>query len=210
MNELLAKKAIEAALEGRWDDAINLNEEILKYDPNDVDALNRIGRAYFEKNEIRKAKLYFSRVLEIDKFNPIATRMLQKLKGKNKRRQINASDVNPLYFIEEPGKTKVVSLLNLGDPSLILTLNSGDKLNFNFGKHRVSLFAGKDRYVGRLPDDLATRIIRLNKNGYFFEAFVKSADEKKVIIFIKEIKRPKQFNSPSFPVEKKNNEETYY
>ncbi len=45
MDVSLAQKAIDLALQGKWIEAIDVNEEILKENPRDVDAFNRIAKA---------------------------------------------------------------------------------------------------------------------------------------------------------------------
>jgi len=61
MNEDLAQKAIAAAVKANWKDAIDLNKQILKDDPKDVDALNRLARAFSEMGEIIKAQKQLKR-----------------------------------------------------------------------------------------------------------------------------------------------------
>ena len=56
MNNSLAQQAIQKALSGNWDEALELNKEILDSDPNNTDALNRTARAYAELGKIELAK----------------------------------------------------------------------------------------------------------------------------------------------------------
>ena len=43
-----AEAAIQLALQGRWDEAANLNKSIIGVFPTDVDAYNRLGKAMTE------------------------------------------------------------------------------------------------------------------------------------------------------------------
>jgi hypothetical protein len=40
-----SKEAIDLAMQARWQEAVNINKEILQDYPEDVDAYNRLGRA---------------------------------------------------------------------------------------------------------------------------------------------------------------------
>ncbi|MEK7112986.1 MAG: tetratricopeptide repeat protein, partial [Patescibacteria group bacterium] len=77
----LAQKAVAQALAGNWKEAVKLNHEILKKDPKDVDALNRMARAYAELGNTKRAKGLVEKVLKIDPFNTIASKALKKWKG---------------------------------------------------------------------------------------------------------------------------------
>ena len=72
MNEDLAQKAVAAALAGDWKEAEKINKQILKGDKSDVDALNRLARAYAEQGNLKKAKETAQKVLKINTFNQIA------------------------------------------------------------------------------------------------------------------------------------------
>ena len=44
LKEIKSKAAVQHALEGRWEEAAVVNEEILYYFPNNTEALNRPGQ----------------------------------------------------------------------------------------------------------------------------------------------------------------------
>ena len=43
-----SKEAIALAMQGRWQEAVDINKEIIEDFPDDVDTCNRLGRAYME------------------------------------------------------------------------------------------------------------------------------------------------------------------
>ncbi len=98
MNEDLAQKAIAAALKASWKDAVNLNKQILKKDSKDVDALNRLARAFSEVGEIIKAKKTAKKVINIDPHNTIATKALAKWKELRKGEKTNPSKFSARAF----------------------------------------------------------------------------------------------------------------
>ena len=199
----LAQKAVAQALAGNWKEAVKLNHEILKKDPKDVDALNRMARAYAELGNTKRAKGLVEKVLKIDPFNTIASKALKKWKGGAGGKPLNSSVTSAEAFLEEPGKTKMVSLLYLGDPGLISKLDAGDEVKFSQGAHRISVITQDGKYIGRLPDDLSARLRRFVKAGNTYKVLIKSTQPNEVKIFVKEAQRSEKLaDTPSFPPER--------
>lgn len=193
MEENLAQKSVRLALDNNWVEAINVNLKILKIDPEDVDCLNRLAKAYFECGKIDKAKSTSKKVLSIDPNNNIAKNSLIKFKsGTIKKTSLNAEKIN---FIEEPGKTKITSLLNLGSEKIYSTLNIGDELYLATHAHKVSVTTKSNKYIGKLADDISARLRISIKNGAKYTVYVKSVNKGAVKIFIKS-------NVLSFPLDK--------
>jgi tetratricopeptide (TPR) repeat protein len=204
MDNDLAQKAISSALSGDWKTALELNLKIVKSKPDDVDGLNRLSRAYFELGNIKKAKEISQKVLKNDPFNSIAQKSLEKWKGLKKiEKQEMVSSITPQNFIEEPGKTKTVTLLHLGDPKILVKLDCGDVVNINTHSHRVCITDSDSKNIGKLPDDLSLRIKKMTLKGYKYTAAVKSSNKSCIKIFIRETFRPEKYkDDPSFPSEK--------
>lgn len=207
----LAQKAIEEALRGNWEEARDLNKQILKQDPKSEEALNRLARASFELGDLQKSTFYYRKVLRLDPYNAIAQKALVRL-GKAKRpkksvlkSKLRKGGLSPILaatqFIEEPGKTRAVSLIHLGDNSVINSLTAGEEVRLVPHAHRVSAQTRYGKYVGRLPDDLSRRIIKLTRAGNEYKSLVKSSSPGNVRIFVREVKRaPSLGNIPSFPI----------
>lgn len=199
----LAQEAISSALKGDWDKATQLNLKILKESPKDTDALNRLARAFAETGDFKNARNYAQKVLEVDPFNSIATKSLEKWKRLKKGDTLSTGLSSAQVFIEEPGKTKIISLIHLGDSKTMAKLDAGDPVNLNTHSHRVSVCTSDGKYVGRFADNVSSRIKKLIKLDYAFQTFIKSIEPKDVKIFIKEVSRPKEYiDTPSFPSEK--------
>lgn len=195
----LKNQAIQTAFEGNWQKAIAINKSLIQEDPNDIDAFNRLALAYTITGKLKEAKITYQKVLNLDVLNPIALRNLKKLKEKgltqgsiNQNTQINNK------FIEEPGKTKVVELINIAQPNVVENLRTGQSVELSIKRLKIFISEGK-QYIGVLPDDIAKRLIKLMKNGCVYEAYIKSANQHKVTVFINEIKKTVKFkNYPSF------------
>lgn len=207
--EVLAHQAISAAVEANWQEAAKLNRKILSVYSSDVEALNRLALAQSCLGKVNLAQKTYKRVLSIDPYNIIATKNLDKLtksggtkangNGLGNGYQLKtANDITKL-FLSEPGKTKVLSLLNLAPPQILAALKCGDPLVINAKNHAVSISNADNVYLGALPDDLAHRLISFIAGGNIYDAYVKSATPKNLTIFLREIKRSGKFiNQPSF------------
>jgi tetratricopeptide (TPR) repeat protein len=188
----LAQQSIAAALEGSWEKAVTLNKEILKEDNKNVDALNRLARALSELGEISKAKKIAQQVIDLDPSNSIAIKALKKWTGIKSGDVIPSKTSSPEVFLEEPGKTKMVSLLHLGCMSVIGKLDSGDEVMINDHCHRVAITTMDGKYIGRLPDDLSARLKKLISLGNVYKSYIKSIDPENVEVFLREVQRGKK------------------
>lgn len=187
MYSSLAQKAIAEALAGAWRKAVNTNLQILKSNPNDIDSLNRLARAYAELDQIRKAKTTAQKVLKIDSVNPIAIKALEKWKALKKKedKPSPTCSSSPESFLEESGKTKIAPLIHIGDKAVLASLDSGDEVGLLTHPHRVSIVTKDGKYIGRLPDDLAARLRRFIKLGNDYQVLIKSIEEGEVKVFIR-------------------------
>lgn len=204
MNEDLTRKAINLALKYQWKDAIKVNKLILKEDNLNIEALNRLARAYLEIEDIKRAINISKKVLKIEPSNKIAEKSIEKCKRFKTNVNLGSEqNINASVFLEEVGKTKLINLINLGSPKNISKLYSGNEVKLLTHSHRASITTNDGTYIGRLPDDLSARIKSLVNGGNIYKVFIKSACLSDIKIFIKEIKRGKDLqNIMSFPIEK--------
>jgi tetratricopeptide (TPR) repeat protein len=203
MEMSLAQKAISLAINGEWNEATKVNLEILSFIPDDIDSLNRLAKAFAESGRIAEAKKTAQKVLKIDPENSIAIRCFNKWSlvknGDSHTKNLASSE----SFLEDPGKTKIVNLINPGDAQVVSGLDSGDLLILVPHPHSIAVVADKNKYVGKLPDDLAARLKNLIKSGIKYQVLVKSIISKQVIVFIRETERGKKAPKiQSFPAEK--------
>lgn len=203
MNKDISQKAVSSALAGDWNQALELNLQILKEDKSNVDALNRLARAYSELGELNNARKTAKKVLKIDAFNTIAQKSLIKWKGLKKGETIKSKPSSAQTFLEEPGRTKIVSLMHLGDSKILMKIDAGDEVRLNPHSHRISVSTIEGSYIGRLADDLSARLRKLIKLGNEYKAYVKSSSVDEVKVFLRETKRSSQLKDiPSFSTEK--------
>ena len=72
-------QAVQAALRGDWDEAVQHNLEILEMFPDDVKARNQLGNAYMELGQLEEAATVYEENLQRQPSNPIARRRLTEL-----------------------------------------------------------------------------------------------------------------------------------
>lgn len=203
--EVLAHIAAQAALTSNWQEAAKINEKILKANKDNVEALNRLARAMVCLGELVRAQKLYKKVLEIDPYNIIARKNFDKIsmsspasKKSGQKTPMHTVNVSNL-FVSEPGKTKVINLLNLASPSALAVLNFGEQVSIKPKNHSVAITTIEGGYLGALPDDLAHKLIAFIAGGNQYEAYIKSVSPKSLTIFIREVLRSSRFtNQPSF------------
>lgn len=200
----LAQKAIEQALKGQWNEAISTNLLILKDSPKDTETLNRLAHAYSEIGKLQLAREHAQKVLNLDPFNSIAQKCLEKWKSvKKATKNSSRSFVSSESFLEESGKTRIVNLINIGSQKVLAMLHPGEEVKIHCHTHKVSINSHDNKYVGKLPDDLAARLRMLIRGGNKYQALIKSIDSKEVTVFIRETEKGRESpDMPSFPTEK--------
>jgi hypothetical protein len=192
-------QAIQTALKGDWQKAILLNQQILRENPHDIDALNRLGFAHLSLGQLKQAKHAYQQVLSLDVQNPIALKNLKRITNVNSKTINQRSGQMNNIFIEEPGKTKVIDLINVAEQKVIGELRCGEMLTLGMKRMKIFLFDAQQQYIGMLPDDLSKRLIRFMKGGNKYEAYVKTISNHRLTVFLRETKRVSRYkNQPSF------------
>lgn len=192
----LKSQAIKTALVGDWTNAISINQSILQEEPNDVDTLNRLAFALLSIGQKKEAKEHYEKVLTLDMHNPIAIRNLRRLNDpKSNKTPVTINNL----FIEEPGKTKVIDLINVADKKVISHLRSGEQVSVRIKRNKIFALDSENQYLGMLADDICQRLIKFMNGGNEYEAYIRTVDNNRVSIFMRETKRVKKYrNEPSF------------
>lgn len=193
--------AINAALIQDWKEAIRINLALLKTDKNNISILNRLGFAYLQSGEVADAKKTFTKVMKLDPYNQIAEKNIKKL-GIVKQKDLvktKRTQVAPMSFLEEPGKTKIVECVNAAPLAVLSTVYPGEEVELKAKNHVVEVRSYHGTYLAALPDDLSFRLIKFLAVGNTYQALVKSITKNSLMIFIRELSRGKRFASqPSF------------
>lgn len=205
------QEAIQSALQGAWEKAVELNIQLAEEFPEDLDILNRLGKAYSELGQVNKAKATFEKVLEEDHYNPIALKNIERLstlRGTTiKPKEQTTKPLNLDVFIEEPGKTKTIEVLDLAMPKVLIQLRVGDTIKLNINKEAISVISEEDYRLGKLDPHWGSEISQANSLGSEFEAIVKAIkvgkdkENSSLTIFVRETKHSHKLAHPVFPFE---------
>ncbi len=196
-----SKQAIALAMEGRWREAVAANQEIIASFPHDVDAYNRLGRAYIELGDYAQAKEAYQRAVEFDPYNVIAQKNLRRLPYLGEGgSEVDSDRAEPQQFIEETGKAGVVSLYRLAPPGLLARMTAGNRVYLKRDGPGLSVTNARGEYLGQVEPRHAQRLIRLMEGGNQYTAAIVSAAEDRVLVIIREVYQdPSQAGLLSFP-----------
>lgn len=201
MSTITKDAAIQAALSGDWKNAVKINEELLKDDGRDIDTLNRLAYAYAKNGQIPSAKKIFNKVLSLDPYNTIAHKNIALLSHTSRthtKSQVVPAAL-PSAFLEDPGKTKLVSCINLAIAQVISSLSPGQTVFIKSKNHAVELRSDQNTYLAALPDDISFKLIKLMAAGNTYQVVVKGVEKNSLTVMVRELSRGKRFaNQPSF------------
>lgn len=190
--------AIAAALSQQWNAAVEINESIIKMDSNNIDALNRLGFAYAKLGKIKQAKAAYEKVLTLDRYNQIAEKNLAKIKN-HTIQESSATMTSPLMFLEEPGKTKIVPLINVAPIKVLSNLVCGQEVHMKIKKHTIEIRDDQKQFIGALPDDVSFRLSRFIDGGNTYRIVIRSIGKNALSVFIRELARGSMYkDQPSF------------
>ncbi len=200
MDDLIAL-AVKSSLDGNWEQALKLNMQIIKGDSKNIQALSRLGKAQAELGLVKEAQSTYQKVLKMDPINTIAKRNLERLKSYSPSKTPSSNQLRQVSnFIEEPGKTKTITLIKLASQDVLTRLSPGETVTMAPRQHSISVTRSDGTNIGRLPDDLSARLLPMIKGGNSYSALIRSVYPNSVKVMIREEKRGKRFlNTPSFP-----------
>lgn len=153
---VLEKKAIDAALTGNWNLAVEINKEILEIDPESLDAKLRLGKAYLQLEEFNKAKKLYKEVLEKDPVNQTALRNL-KLASDKKVEKTPQNNINTGALIIEPGLTQDVEITIEAKRVMADDFSTGEALEVRVDKNSVMFYRGEE-LIGSLTSDIVPKL----------------------------------------------------
>ena len=198
-----SREAIALAMEGKWREAIAVNQSIIEVFPNDIEAFNRLGRAYLELGDYREAETAYKRSIELDPYNAIAQKNLQRLSHLKKTATTKKEDnakLDPQYFIEEIGKAGVLKLHDLPSAAVLARQVTGDVVSLKVKGSNLIVESGTGEQLGHVEPKYAQRLIRLMSGGNKYSAAIVRSEEKELTVIIRETYQdPSLAGQLSFP-----------
>ncbi len=202
-----SKEAISLALKGEWQRATEVNQAILSLFSDDVDAMNRLGKAFMEINEYGRAREVLSEVVLKAPYNTIAKKNLARLEQLESipasGKQIRKTGSVPRLFIAESGKSGTTTLQKPASASVAASVAPGEPANLVVENKVIRVYVRDDEYLGQVEPKLARRLIRLIDGGNRYEAAVMGLNDWGISLIIRETYRhPSLHNISSFPTSK--------
>lgn len=201
----LVQQAISLAMQSRWEEAADVNRQIVDIATDDAEAYNRLGKAYTELGRITEAREAYQSALRADPANLIAQRNMERLSRISDAEAAElakkAGDkLDPRFFMEETGKTRVTVLADPTREDLLATLAAGDRVQLAQEDGRVQVTTMDGTYIGALDEQLAARLTRLMQSGNNYQAGIVGVDKRDVRVIIRETyQSPENVGRISFP-----------
>jgi tetratricopeptide (TPR) repeat protein len=201
----LGQQAIALAVQSRWQEAADINRQIVELVPDDAEAFNRLGKAYTELGHITEARSAYERALQADPANLIAQRNLDRLSRINESEAAELAKkagqkLDPRFFMEETGKTGITVLQHPARIEILATLTAGDQVKLEQQNSHLVVTTMDGTYLGRVEDKLATRLTRLMQTGNQYQSGVVGVDGHAVRMIIRETyQSPQNVGRISFP-----------
>lgn len=202
---VLTDRALHAAKNGHWTEALTANNDLLALDPTSPEAHNRLGKALSELGRYREAYAAYVRVKEIEPHNAIAQRNLDRLmalKDLADEEHAGYPLVRSHAFIEETGKTMSVSLVRPAEEALRFRMMPGDPLEvrIDHAANYVAIHNLEGVYLGEIEPRIAERIVRLGREGNRYTAAILELEEDTLRVVLREtFQDPSLSDQLSFP-----------
>lgn len=204
----LAEQAINMAMAGDWQQAIEVNTRLVEEFGADAEAYNRLGKAYAQLGRIADARGAYEAALSADATNTIAQRNIQRLAAlKGETAPTGSEDgqrADPAFFIEETGKTVASAIFSDAPKGTLALVAAGDMLGMRpEGDVIVVTTRGGER-LGVLDGKLSTRLIELQEGGnvYAIAAVAVSPAKRELRVLVRELRQsPQLAGRVSFPPE---------
>ena len=196
-------EAVGLAVDARWEEAVELNEFIIRSFGADEGTQNRLGKALTELGRLEDAKSAYDAALTINPMNPVARKNTAKLES-----LINAKDIlkgGPVkvdlnLFVEEMGKTTTTTLRAAAD-DVCSKLAPGDVAELRVDGDGIEVDTVRGVRVGSLEPKLARRLIKFIQGGNRYQAGITSCEGSTVKVIVRESYQDAKFQGkPSFPI----------
>lgn len=187
----LAQFAITLAMQGRWEEAVDVNHRVVELVPDDAEGYNRLGKALTELGRVGAAREAYQDSLRADPANLIAQRNLDRLSLISESEAAEMAKraghkLDPRFFMEETGKTGVTVLQNPAPRDVLATLTAGDEIRLVRQDVTIEVTTVDGVRIGQVETGLAARLSRLMQTGNEYQAGVVGVDGTNVRVIIRE------------------------
>ena len=210
----LSRDAISLALKGEWERAAEMNRAILELYADDVEAMNRLGKAIMELTQYDEAKEVLARVVHVAPYNTIAKKNLARLSNLETSpvfaKKVHKAAATPQLFIEESGKSGTTMLRKTASSQTVASIAPSDPANLVVENNSMNVYTRDGDYLGQVEPKLGQRLIRLMAGGNKYDAAVIGVNDQLISVIIRETYRHRSLQSVySFPSKTKEEHKVY-
>ncbi len=176
-------------MQNQWQEAVDVNRQIIDLAPEEADAWNRLGKAYSEIGRYAEARDAYNETLQRDSSNTIALKQIKRLSlliDENPAADETRTKLDPRLLVEETGKTGIFELQNPAQASILARMTAGDEVYLKPDGSTVRVENGRGETLGHLPARAALRLLELIKGGNKYVAGVMSVAEHAIRVLIRE------------------------
>ena len=185
----LADQAVKLAMQNQWQEAVDLNRQIIDLAPEEGEAWNRMGKAFSELGRYSEARDAYNETLTRDPNNAIAQKQVRRLsllieaspEGEQARTKLD-----PRLLVEETGKTGLFELRSPAKAPVLARMTAGDEVLLKPEGNTVRVENGSGETLGLLPARAALRLIELLNGGNRYVAGVVSVAESGIRVLVRE------------------------
>jgi tetratricopeptide (TPR) repeat protein len=184
LRKQMADQAVRLAVSSRWDEAANLNRDIVRHFGDEAETFNRLGKALSEIGQVNEARKAYGRSMEIDPTNTIARRNLDRLAAMTDAGAASAapSQLDTRLFVEETGKSTTTTLQAV-DAERSPMLDPGDVVELKVKGNAVNVHSTQGEYIGMVEPRIGLRLAKMMRAGnQYTAALVTTQDDLKVMI----------------------------
>ncbi len=210
----LSRDAIDLALKGEWERATEVNRAILELFADEVEAMNRLGKAYMELGKYDDAREVLGNVARIAPYNNIAKKNLARLESLGSSpasaKQGRKAGSAPHVFIEESGKSGTTVLRKIAPSETIARIAPNDPANLVVENSNLNVYSRDGESLGQVDPKLGQRLVRLMCGGNEYDAAIVSVNQQGMSVIIRETYRHASLqNVCSFPSKTKEEHRVY-
>jgi len=199
--------AIRLAMEGKWEEAVEINQLVLENFGPDDQAYNRLGKALTELGRLEEARDQYEKSLKLNPFNTVAKKNRSKLEVLIQHKDdiktgVTRVDLN--LFVEEMGKTVITQLEAVDDPKVCDKVVPGDIAELAVTGDAITVTTLRGIKLGQLEAKMARRLIKFMQGGNRYQAGVTGCENGQIRVIVRETYQdPKFAGKPSFPMRQK-------
>lgn len=199
----LAERAVKLAMQSQWQEAVEVNRQIIDLAPDDVEAWNRLGKALSELARYEEARRAYEEALRREPNNPIAQKQIKRLSllaEASPAGEETRDKLEPRLLIEETGKTGIFELESPAPPATLARMAAGDQVYLKIEGNALRVEDSRGTLLGFVPTKAAARLIELMNGGNRYVAGVTSVNEHGIKVLIREVyQAPELQGRVSFP-----------